>query len=299
MNYIPLSQLYSLQIDNLPTKLDCINLTYKGVNFHIHGVLHGLIGGTNQQYRDIINDTISKAPGLKLGEKSMKKMYSGLDYELDDWLQVPLKDVFFLTLNLVRSPNKWYQLGKVIFTEMTTKKDRFGINGINRIQDIGGSMAFHSLNPSDRRRLAGFPEPERYLAENLLRRKHKSFLNAPRFPDPDWIWLNTIEPFANIPCRSIHMIETALAMAQDQNQTEVSLFIGEIHNTDIAWYVQRENTTTDMEKDIKDIVSKAHNYKKINKTIEKLKYLGAAAVAASIPMFVVLTSIICYQQWHH
>lgn len=290
--------IQNIDINNLPEKLDSIDFVYKDIQFHVHGVLHALTGGTNKEYVQHVNLTISQAPGIKLGEKSMKKMYKGLDEELDDWIQMPPKDVFFLTFNLVKNPFNWYKVGKALLKESFTKKDRFGKNGEKRVEDIGGSMAFHALEPLQRRTLAGFPPPKDYLAHNLARRIYKTRFNPPRFPDKDWEWLSIIEPFANIPCRSIHMIETAVDVANKKNVKEVSLFIGEIHNTDIAWYVNRHvpepqdpkypvskyNLNDWLDKHIVEIIKTSKKYSKNNiwsYRLRKLQYFGMSALGAT------------------
>lgn len=290
--------IQNIDIKNLPQKLDSIDFVYKDINFHVYGVLHALTGGTNKQYVEHVNNTIAQASGIKLGEKSMKKMYKGLDEELDDWIQMPAKDVFFLTFNLVKNPINWYKIGKALFKETFTKKDRFGKNGEKKVEDIGGSMAFHAIDPLQRRSLAGFPPPKDYLAHNLARRLYKTRFNPPRFPDKDWEWLSIIEPFANIPCRSIHMIETAVDIATRQNVKEVSLFIGEIHNTDIAWYINRHvpephdpkypvskyNLNEWLDKHINKIIADSQKYSKNNIWIyrlRKLQYFGMSALGAT------------------
>lgn len=291
----------NIDLNTLPEKLDYIPLTYKGINFYVYGILHALTGGTNQEYVRHVNHTIHESKGLKLGEKSMLKMYKGLDGEVDDWIQMPLKDVFDLTLNLVKNPFNWLKLGKTILKEKFTKSDRFGKNGVRRLDDIGGSMAFHSLDPYARRKLSGFPEPREYLIQNFARRNYKTIFQPPYFPDPDWSWLAIIEPYANIPCRSIHMIETAVEMAKANNTTEVSLFIGENHNTDIHWYVNRHipvppdpqypvskySINEWLEKNIAQVIQISNKYSKKNKfnyNLRKIQYLGVAGLAASIPV---------------
>ena len=66
------TNIENIDINNLPKYLDEINFEYKGIQFHVHGVLHALTGGTNQEYVRHVNETIAQAKGLKLCEKSMK-----------------------------------------------------------------------------------------------------------------------------------------------------------------------------------------------------------------------------------
>ena len=149
------TKIENIDVNNLPKYLDEINFEYKGIQFHVYGVLHALTGGTNQEYVRHVNDTIAQSKGLKLCEKSMKSMYKGLDEELDDWIQMPLSDVFYLTYNLVKNPLNWLKITKSILKEKFSKEDRFAKDGVKRIEDIGGSMAFHTINPLERRQLAG------------------------------------------------------------------------------------------------------------------------------------------------
>lgn len=291
------TELDNIDLNNLPQHLDAISFEYKEITFHVYGVLHALTGGTNQEYVKHVNDTIAQAKGIKLCEKSMKTMYKGLDEELDDWIQMPLSDVFHMTFNLVKNPLNWWKITKSLFKEKFTKKDRFGKNGEKKIEDIGGSMAFHTISPERRRQLAGFPSPKDYLIHNLARRIYKRQFNPPRFPDKDWSWLSIIEPYANIPCRSIHMIETSVEIAKKNNVKEASLFIGEIHNTDIAWYVNRHvpvphdpqypipkySINEWLEKNINQVLEISKKYSKENKwkhRLRKVQYLGASALGA-------------------
>lgn len=303
-------KIENIDLNNLPKQLDAISFEYKNINFHVYGILHALTGGTNQEYVKHVNNTIEQAKGIKLCEKSMKKMYKGLDEELDDWIQMPMSDVFYLTFNLVKNPLNWFEIIKSIIKEKITQKDRFGKNGIKRVEDIGGSMAFHTLDPLERRQLAGFPCPKDYLINNLSRRLYKRIFNTPRFPDKDWKWLSIIEPYANIPCRSIHMIETALDIAKKHNLKEASLFIGEIHNTDIEWYVNRHvpiphdpkypvskyNINEWLEKNINQVIAVSKKYSKENKwnyRLRKMQYLGSSALGA-IAGFSLITFIVAF-----
>lgn len=293
MNY----EIEKIDIKNLPKYLDCISFEYKKIKFHVYGVLHALTGGTNQEYVRHVNDTIAQAKGIKLGEKSMKKMYKGLDDELDDWIQMPFGDVFHLTFNLVKNPLNWFKIIKSLCKEKLTKEDRFGKEGINKVEDIGGSMAFHTIPPEKRRQLAGFPPAKDYLIHNLARRIYKRQFNPPKFPDEDWSWLSIIEPYANIPCRSIHMIETAVEIAKKNNIKEVSLFVGEIHNTDIQWYINRHvpvphdpqypipkySINDWLERNINQLLEVSKKYSKENKwnyRLKKFQYFSASALGA-------------------
>jgi hypothetical protein len=296
--YISLHQLLSDSSIQAKSSIDYIELEYQDINFRIYGVLHGLSGGTNQQYVKMVNNTIQDVKKAKeydfvMAEKSMKKMYQGIDEELDDWLQIPAKDMVFLTLNLFALPTRFIKIFSSVIQEKLTRHDRFNHQGIRRIQDIGGSAFFHHLAPQQRRLIAGFPDAEKYLQVNLARRKHffNTIIQAPRFPDKNWWWLNLIEPYVNIPARSIHMIEYAVLLAKKHQKKEVSLFIGEIHNSDIEWYVKhykhhQDSYESSFNSDLEQITQKAFYYfshpgKKLYK---KICYLGLNAFTV-IPCF--------------
>lgn len=304
------TKIENIDLKNLPKQLDSISFEYKGITFNIYGVLHALTGGTNREYVQHVNNTIAQASGIKLCEKSMTKMYKGLDEELDDWIQMPMSDVFHLTFDLVKNPLNWWKISKSIIKEKITAKDRFGLNGFKKVEDIGGSMAFHMLDVEERRQLAGFLPAKEYLIHNFMRRIYKRKFNPPRFPDKDWQWLSIIEPFANIPCRSIHMIETAVDIAKRKSLKEVSLFVGEIHNTDILWYVNRHEPVPHdpqypiskysindwLEKHINEVIAVGKKYSKENKwnyRVRKIQYLSMAGLGA-ISGFGLLAFIIAF-----
>src|SRR5579875_4140530 len=119
-----------------PEYADCIDVEYESIKFHVYGVLHGITGGTNREYVSFVNNTIEQATGLKLGEKSMLKMYNGLDGELDDWFQMPNKDTFLLTLKLLFSPQAVWTIISTTIKEKAQKNDKFDINN-RRMEDLG------------------------------------------------------------------------------------------------------------------------------------------------------------------
>ncbi|HVI89352.1 MAG TPA: hypothetical protein VM659_13685 [Dongiaceae bacterium] len=110
-----------------------------------------------------------------------------------------------------------------------------GAGGVRRLQDIGGSMAFHALHPTERRQIAGFLPPEDYLVENCRRRRGLGRTLPPAFPDGDWHWMQMVEPQLNIPLRSAFMLEFAVGRAKRLGVEEISLFVGEVHNSDRQW----------------------------------------------------------------
>lgn len=239
MKYMPLNIVMSNREVQAPQFLDSINFEKNGVNFKVYGVLHALSGGTNQEYVNLVNKTIAHEKSKNvtvLSEKAMKKMYRGIDQEVEDWIQVPPKDLFRIGLNMIL-PHNFLIILWTIIKEKLTKKSRFNIKSPS-LEDIGGSPFFHVIKPSQRRLLAGFPSPKDYLENNLSRIIENKKIKAPVFPDKDWRWLNILEPYVNIPLRSIHMFEYSLSYAKSNNLSEVALFVGEIHNSDIDWYVQ-------------------------------------------------------------
>lgn len=258
-----------------PALLDSLSFEYRGISVHLYGTLHALTGGTNQAYVAAVDRTIAQARGLRLGEQGMQAMYKGLDAELQDWVQIPPKDALRLAANLIFPPHRLISLIASIAREKLTVADRFGAGGVRRLQDIGGAMAFHLLNPAERRRMAGFPDAPTYLVENLRRRRGESRLCAPSFPDPDWHWLRHIEPFANIPCRSVHMLEFAVEFARLKGSPEVSLFVGEVHNSDMHWYHQQLDAAA--ESSLPDWVqAELRIVRDLARAIAALKHQGAS-----------------------
>jgi hypothetical protein len=237
--YFKLKERLTGKIKN-PKLIDCIELEYKGVKVDVYGILHGVTGGTNQNYIDNVNKTIEAARGTKFCEKSMKSLYKGLDEDVHDWRQMNCKDAFIMSFKSFMDIRFPWILLRTMFREKFNKNSNFGKNNIFAASQISGSMAFHLLKPSERRLLAGFPLPEQYMKLNLLRREGKDNRKI-NFVDPDWKWLTYIEPRANIPMRSIHMIEYTVEYCIKNNINQASLFVGEIHNSDIEWYVNCQN----------------------------------------------------------
>lgn len=233
--YLPLHTVLAEENYELPQILDPIIFSHRGILFTVYGLLHGATGGTNAEYRQLIQRTIDAAPGLKLAEKELRRLYTGLELEMDDYRQIPFVDAFKMMFSIMHSPIRLFAMAQMSYRERVTKADRFGQCGVKRLQDIGGSPAFHRLSPSARRRYAGFPIPRDYLLINLGRRMVGRKFASPNFPDQDWKWLGWVEPYINIPCRSIHMMEFAAELAKIKGVNEVTLFVGEIHNSDMSW----------------------------------------------------------------
>lgn len=285
--YIAVSDLLSAKRVDFPQYLDAMRFDYKGIRCHVFGVLHGLTGGTNRGYKELVNRTIAQAPGLRLGEMRFSSLYSGLHDELDDWMQIPLGDAFWFSFALHMTPIRIARLFRAFIRERIAAKDRFGLADVRRLQDIGGSAAFHSIAPDERRRLAGFPGPARYLQENIARRQGSGTMQAPVFPDKDWEWLTLIEPFANIPLRSIHMLEYGVALAREKGASDVSLFVGEIHNSDMAWYAQNNFSyaSTMVAAAIAGAMGHARNPRSLDARIHRVVFNLANAAGSLIPTF--------------
>lgn len=254
-----------------PSLLDSIDLDYRGIKVHVYGILHGITGGTNQEYVDFVNATISQSSGYRFGEKGMLKLYKELHVDLEDWLPVSLKDMFLLAFSITNTPYRFGKFLKTILVEKFTKKDRFATS--KTLQDIGGSPYFHLLDPSLRRELAGFPSSPHYLDINIKRRHGKNLLAPIVFPDRDWEWLTWIEPFANIPVRSIHMIEFATERAILNDYSEISLFVGELHNSDIEYWVCNQDAILRQHAELQNIVYKARELASFGSAITLVKRL--------------------------
>lgn len=297
MKYIPFNILMSNQTIQSPDYLDSIVFEDDNIEFKVYGVLHALTGGTNKEYVEFVNKTIAyekSQNNFVFSEKAMKKMYRGIDKEVEDWIQVPTKDLFTLGLKMILPHN----ICKILFTiikEKVSKNSRFNIRKPN-LQDIGGSPFFHLLKPSHRRIVAGFSNPEKYLNINLARIINNEKIPSPKFPDKDWSWLSILEPHVNIPIRSIHMFEYAKAYAKKHNLKNVALFVGEIHNSDIDWYVNEFDIDvfSDEEKKVLNTV-----YEKVEIALsedfkkEKFKYFFFSMLPVTIFLWIYLAIAVC------
>ncbi|MGF6996919.1 hypothetical protein [Paraburkholderia sp. GAS32] len=292
--YVPMAELLNSDCFEFPQYLDDVRFDYKGIHFHVFGVLHGLTGGTNSSYKEFVNKTITHAPGLRLGEMGFRRIYKGLHGELDDWMPIRARDAFRFSFALYLTPLRIARLIRACFRERRTNRDRFGMANVKRLQDIGGSPAFHAIAPDERRRFAGFPDPERYLKENIARRHGRGTMQAPIFPDKDWAWFTLVEPFANIPLRSVHMLEYAVGLAQKANTPDVSLFVGEIHNSDMAWHAgagigSELNSNPIVSAVAARAVEHANNPRLRSTCMRRFRFKAATAAGAIIPTFVCMS----------
>lgn len=271
----------------LPEHLDAVTFTYRDVRCHVYGVLHGLGGGTNRHYREFVNRTIKAAPGLRFGETQFMRLFEGLDVEMDDWLEIPPRDAFMMQIAVSLMP---WQLASVVRQarrESRTLTDRFGAGGTRRLQDIGGSPAFHLLSPDERRRIAGFLPPHAYLVENCRRRRRAGRFAGPVFPDKDWFWLARIEPYINIPLRSVHMLEYAVECARLSGASEISLFVGEIHNSDMTWYSgwdERAEPDELVRSTVSATIDRARAYAASSGRAPRFPFIAASLAGAFAPL---------------
>lgn len=274
-----------------PDTLDAVTVNYKGVTVHVYGVVHGVTGGANQDYIRLVNRTIAEAEGPKLCEKSMRMMYEGLDQDVQDWLQIPFYDAYRFGLYLTLYPRAWWLIIRTMIREKREHSD-FGSKKIHLFGDLAGDALFHTIAPSQRRSLVGIPSSPDYLRLNILRREDRDDRSIV-FGDHNWEWLSYVERFANIPMRSLHMIEYAVAWAHREKQDTVSLFVGEGHNTDIEWYVNCKNSKTLPS----EFWASADNATKVAQeavtgsvTGAKIKYLLGAGLGASVSAFLYCAS---------
>lgn len=287
--YLTCEKLLSSPDLDLPEFIDHLTVKHRNVMINVYGVLHGLQGGTNKEYRSLVNKTIAQAKGLKFCEKGMKRIYAGLDVDVEDWQAMPLKDAFKLAFSLSSTPTRLTKLIWANIKEKAMQQDPFKKGPPRRLQDIGGSPAFHLMSPTTRRLICGFPSPVDYLHENIKRRKGAGELPAPIFPDKNWFWLSYIEPYANIPTRSIHMLEYAVEYAKQKGEAEISLFVGEIHNSDIAWLVEQnfEALTMEDNAEITKIIMKARRsaFDLVNygKRTSNIAYVSALVSGMALP----------------
>lgn len=221
-----------------PTHIDKISLVVDDISIDVYGILHGVFGGANKDYVNAVNRTIEQSKGVRYCENSMSKLYEGLGdglgIDLHDWLSLTNREVFNFSFRTLISPRFWGSIFRAGYHEKFSKPS-FGEDGIYTIPDAASSTHFHLLDPEERRLVCGLPDAEEYLKLNIMRREGKADKRF-RFPDKNWIWLEVAEPYACIPLRSAHMIESVIFHAKKNNHKEISLFVGEIHNTDIKYW---------------------------------------------------------------
>lgn len=284
--YVPVAQLLAGAAE-IPQRIDATIVRYRGVTCHVYGVLHGLTGGTNRQYKALVERAIEDAPGeLVFGETKFGKLYRGIQVEMDDWTEIPLRDAFRMQFKAALTPMRLFMVAAGMRRERRTAMDRFGTNGVCRLQDIGGSAAFHALSPNERRSLAGFPDPCSYLMENCRRRTGVGDRSGPVFPDPDWRWLAMIEPELNIPLRSVFMLEFAVERARVLGASEISIFVGEIHNSDMAWLADFDESLLDQSvlRTVNNVRARAIALARATRRPSRSRFIAASLLGAGIPL---------------
>lgn len=221
-----------------PEILDALVVRHRGVALHVHGFLHGVTGAGNRRYRAMVQRTIGASNFPVLIEKGFSRVYSGIATELEDWAPIPLWQTFAIPSRFAINPTALGAMIGVAVGEQFVGDDRFAADP--RIEHLGDSPKFHLLEPFERRRICGFPDPEAYLRINLDRHFHPfaKRLAAVAIPDPRWSWMKTLEPASCISLRSIHMLEFAAAFALERGLSDVTVLVGETHNTDMAWLAE-------------------------------------------------------------
>jgi hypothetical protein len=217
-----------------PDVCDSLAVVYRGVTLHVYGFLHGITGAGNNKYRQFIQHSIDVAPKPVLSEKRFSHVYRGIDAELEDWAPIQLWQAFSQTGRMLLHPGALASVSLLAFLEHVRKGDRFS-DGL--VSHLGDSPSFHLIDPDVRRAICGFPDPATYFKIGITRylAPFSPHVSAIHVPDPDWAWLEAVEPNATISLRSLHMIEFAAAYAIEKGVTELSVFVGETHNTDIEW----------------------------------------------------------------
>jgi hypothetical protein len=222
-----------------PETLDVLVVRHRGVALHVHGFLHGVTGAGNRRYRAMVQRTINASDFAVLIEKGFSRVYSGIAAELEDWAPIPIWQTFAIPGRFAMNPTALGAMIGVAVSEQFGEDDRFAADP--RTEHLGDSPKFHLLEPFERRRICGFPDPEAYLRINLDRYFHPFAKRFPAvsIPDPRWIWMKTLEPASCISLRSIHMLEFAAAFALEHGFSDVTVLVGETHNTDMAWLAER------------------------------------------------------------
>lgn len=227
-----------------PALLDGLSFDYCGVTFMVYGVLHGITGGMNAAYSDMLIRTVNGAEGLLFAKKSLFSFFPGSrsTVSLCDWAVLSVWDALGLGLRLTLLLSSWRVALADSVLERLQKRDPFLKTG--QLKDLGGSPYFHTYDPWDRRKLVGFPDPGEGLRHDLtlLARPWKELL--PRMPNtlsPAWNRiLRLVQRHGHIPARSLHMLHFAATYAKETGHRQVSVFVGETHNTDMAWLAANE-----------------------------------------------------------
>ncbi|MCK4865199.1 MAG: hypothetical protein KAT06_07190 [Gammaproteobacteria bacterium] len=237
------------QSDNLPpNSLDYLEFDFKGVTFRCFGILHGITGGLNRDYREFIKQSIKAIDGVKLAEKGMKQLYRncGIEAELEDWAVLRPIDSFVMGFQLLADPRSLWMITIDALREKFRKHDAFITNKRTNISDLGESSYFHYLDEQERREIAGFLPSQQAISNDLKSMTHWYSAIIPKsrhkkIDHPQWRRLLLLERVMHIPCRSIHMLHYALSYAQTHSHQQINLLIGETHNTDMQFLAENIN----------------------------------------------------------
>lgn len=295
-----------------PEHLDYLEFEFNKVTFRCFGILHGITGGLNQDYREFIKKEIRDIKGIKLAEKGMKQLYRncGINDELEDWLVLRNIDCFIMGFQLIADPRCLWMITIDALREQLRKYDPFVKNNKNNITDLGESTYFHYLDEVERRELAGFIPSEQALKNDINSMSHwyKAILSKSRyskFEHPQWKRILLLERLMHIPCRSIHMLHYALAYAEKHEHKLINIFIGETHNTDMLFLANNierfKNSLNEKQLAVmtKIITTATHfsrheNFKEtVFLLLKKVNYLSFILLGAIIPLiFYVLIFIV-------
>lgn len=225
-----------------PKTLDYLEFTYQGITIRSFGILHGITGGLNREYVDFIKLGIRQVDGPKLAEKGMKQLYRhcGIDEELEDWMVLRPIDSLVMGVQLLGDPRCLWMITVDALREQLRTRDPYIGNNRKRLSDLGESPYFHYLDEYQRRELVGFLPSEKAIAKDLhsMSRWYGAIIPKGRHKSiehPQWRRILLLERLMHIPCRSIHMLEYALAYAKKHNHPLVNIFVGETHNTDMHY----------------------------------------------------------------
>ena len=229
-----------------PDTLDYIEFQHDGVTFRCFGILHGITGGLNFEYRNFIKQSIKSVDGIKLAEKGMRSLYPycQIDAELEDWAVLRPIDCFLMGFKLIIDPRCLWMISIDSLRELWRQSDAFVAHQRLNISDLGESPFFHYLDEHERRKIAGFCPPKQALSQDIQSLSHwYSALLAKQRDNtiihPQWKRILLLERYMHIPARSVHMLAYATAFAKKHNHKLVNLFVGETHNTDMQ-YLARE-----------------------------------------------------------
>ncbi len=290
-------------INRPPEGLDYLEFEHEGITFRTFGILHGITGGLNQEYLKFVKDSIRSTEGIKLAEKGMKQLYPdcGIDEELEDWLVLRKIDCLTMGFQLVADPRCLWMITVDAIREKLRKKDPFISNDRKNIRELGESPYFHYIDAYARRELVGFLSSQEAISKDLhsMSKWYKAIFPKTRhakIKHPQWHRLLLLERIMHIPCRSIHMLNYALAFAKEHDHKLVNLFVGETHNTDMHYLTKHSKIFYDSldnegQTTMKKIISQATFVGKRSKFREKLQllwkkvnYLIFLTIGASIPL---------------